>query len=722
MDAAAPHYVRGSDGVWWLKLTPDEVRTLDVSKDGRNVDLILRFLHAWMCVLADGPKHLCGRRPLRLFASFQKTCVTQPLLTTITTYANLGDMILESSRQTDLTGPFLKEMLDTPVAKEYITWHRTRNAEVLRYLLTFLWFGKKLRIDDPLLSEKALRSWRAVEDRLSTIELPTDLMSDLHTIVGSILRKPDFRGLFPSHGPGSVSERSGRSLTWKNRALRFDPGLDRAFIRGDMRNVVEGWDSFSKERPWQPLPVPRGLDYLPDLSKWNSGRYSAKHRSSKVSKLLFVPKTVKTARSICKEPVTYMYFQQMVRAAFQRAFRSSAIGRFVRLEDQTRNQRLSGQGSELGHLDTIDLAAASDSVSWTLVQRVFPKSWLYYLTATRTSTVKLPDGTLTKVNKFAPMGSACCFPVQSILFCTVVLYCYVKAMRGSADSERPVTVRELRAALSRIDDEGTRSVSETEYWGPVAVYGDDIICDSRVTSHVITTLTSLGFAVNVGKSFMGDQCVRESCGAYWWNGHDITPTLFRIKPSKEGALLTPESLASIVAGANNAGSAGLKSLQLLLIRWALYDRVHPDYVRRDRSKDGLDLRPWSPRHEVNPIRFSTTFDDSLTVVVNRPANAHLSMHYDNAYKCSINRVWVLSTEMETNDVTDGRAAITSAFGKRKSCSYSFTNEHYAYLRWWSTVSSTDPSKDNIPRRVGRTSVTRVLLEWGSIPAMDGKPA
>lgn len=716
MDAATPHYLRGRDGVWWLKLTSDEVKTLDVSGDGRNVELILRFLLAWQSVLADGPKHLSGQKPLKLFASFQKRCLAHPLVETITTFAKLGDLILKSSKMDDLTGPFILGMLDTPVAKEYILWHRTRNPELLTYLMTFLWFGKKLEIDDPQLQLRALRSWREVEDRLSTIEFPTKLTSDLHTIVSSVLPDPDLSNLFPSHGPGSTAEQKGRSLSRKNRALRYNARLDRAFVHSQTRKMAGVCDRPSMCKPWQPNAQAH-LEYLLDSAKWVAGKYSANLRSSTVSKLLFVPKTIRIARSICKEPTTFMYFQQLVHRAFRRAFDTSVIGRFIRLEDQERNQILSGLGSELGHLDTIDLAAASDSVSWTLVRRVFPRKWLRYLRATRTSTVSLPDGTITKVNKFAPMGSACCFPVQSILFCSVVLYSYIKAMRGSADLDAPVTEREVRLTLSRIDDTGTRSVSETGFMGSVAVYGDDIICDSRVTPHVITTLTSLGFVVNVDKSFTGDQCVRESCGAYWWNGHNITPMLFRV--SRMGEYLQPEDLASIVACANNAGSRGLKSLQLLAIRWSLFDQVHPDYVRRDRSKDGLDLRPWSPKTRVNPIRFSLTPDDALTLVVKHPVNAHLHNYYDAAYQYSVNRIWVLSTEMETNAVADGTVTEHSGkTGKSRNSTYCYSDEHYAYLRWWSTISSVDSTRDNTPRRVGRTSVLRVKLSWASIPAME----
>lgn len=685
MDLSQPHYIRGRDGVFVVALDEDRLRTLDVSLDGRNVDIIRRYLSAWTAVLADSPR-ICGRKPVRVFRKFVSHCLSQPLKTTIVTAANLADRMLLSAHIVDggLTDLFIPEMLSMPIAHEYLTWRQTHDPEILRYILTFLWFGKKLRYDDPDLPATALAAWHLVEERLHSIQLPTALLQDLRKILAFLLpEEPDLRDE-PRHGPKSVAEKSGVvTKHWKNSNVRFDEKLDRAFIQGGMKRA---------RRDWSP-PL---NNVIPDVGLWEAGRLDRKKRTRRVSKLLFVPKTIKTARSICKEPCAFMYFQQEVLSGFQRAFRKGSLKRFVQLESQDRNKSLSGLGSLWGHLDTIDLSAASDSVSWQLVREIFPRQWLYYLTATRTPTVQLPTGELVHVEKFAPMGSAVCFPVQCTVFLAIVLLAYLRRDTGTTDDNTPCfSRRRMMSLLRRIDDFGIESAFDVLLYRPIAIYGDDIICDSRITSDVTHLLNTLGFEVNQSKSFTGQQAFRESCGAYWLEGFDVTPMLFRIKP---GSLLgvTPKQLASVIAGANNAGSAGLHSLQLLYIRWALSAKMEPDVIESNRTSYGLPTpRPYNPGYAGdNPIRFTSVPDDSFSLVVRHPEQS--SPIFKNwAYQKRVSLSWTLLGDKDSvSNLDEG-------------------SERYAYLRWWADLSPIDERKENIPRVIDRRSVTRVKIGWRS---------
>jgi hypothetical protein len=160
-------------------------------------------------------------------------------------------------------------------------------------------------------------------------------------------------------------------------------------------------------------------------------------------------------------------------------------------------------GSIDGSYATIDLKDASDMISNDLVIEVFGKvapTFLQLIQDCRSTRAKLPDGTILPLRKFASMGSALCFPIEAMVFFTIVMYTLVK-ISGKVPSRRLLT------KLSR----------------DVAVYGDDIIIPSSTATRVMEDLESYGLRVNHDKSFHTG-LFRESCGGDYYNGVDITPT------------------------------------------------------------------------------------------------------------------------------------------------------------------------------------------------------
>jgi hypothetical protein len=62
---------------------------------------------------------------------------------------------------------------------------------------------------------------------------------------------------------------------------------------------------------------------------------------------------------------------------------------------------------------------------------------------------------------------------------------------------------------------------------PSSVFGDDIICDTRVAPLVVEFLEALGFVVNESKSFMDpDHRYRESCGEEYYQGRCVSSTYY----------------------------------------------------------------------------------------------------------------------------------------------------------------------------------------------------
>lgn len=225
----------------------------------------------------------------------------------------------------------------------------------------------------------------------------------------------------------------------------------------------------------------------------------------RLSKTVFVPKSIDKLRTICMEPVGLMWYQKGFANAIDRIITQEDEdhpGRFhplksrIDLRHQEHNQKLAWLGSLHGKFATIDLSAASDSVPWRMVQQWTKTSALRVpLLCTRSSRTVIQDAKETfQTKKFAPMGSALCFPIECLVFAAIV-ECSIREQGGS--------------------------VHDSKY----RVYGDDIIVEARYAAGVINRLLANGFTVNSAKTFMrvATHNFRESCGGEYLDGVDVTP-------------------------------------------------------------------------------------------------------------------------------------------------------------------------------------------------------
>jgi hypothetical protein len=198
-----------------------------------------------------------------------------------------------------------------------------------------------------------------------------------------------------------------------------------------------------------------------------------------------VPKTTEKRRPIDVQPTLNLFFQKGAGRIIRRCLKREGID----LDDQSRNQRLAG-AAYLHGLSTIDLEAASDSVSTELVRSVLPCKWFDLLDDLRTHMITLTDGSIHNLQKFSSMGNGFTFELESLIF-----YCLCH-----------VVVRDLKGDMS----------------SPIAVYGDDLIVSRRHYDDVVSALELIGFVVNKDKSFK-DGFFFESCGSHYYKGVDVTP-------------------------------------------------------------------------------------------------------------------------------------------------------------------------------------------------------
>jgi hypothetical protein len=174
------------------------------------------------------------------------------------------------------------------------------------------------------------------------------------------------------------------------------------------------------------------------------------------AKVVLVPKDSRGPRLISAEPLEYQWIQQGVGRSIVAHLEAHHLtkGR-VNFTHQEVNRRLAQESSATLELATLDLKDASDRVSLELVRRVFKNTpeLVRALEAIRTDATLLPDGRVQSLKKFAPMGSAVCFPVEAFVF-WAILTASIPCDKASSDAGG-----EARACLrGRFDRSyGTRS-------------------------------------------------------------------------------------------------------------------------------------------------------------------------------------------------------------------------------------------------------------------------
>jgi hypothetical protein len=279
----------------------------------------------------------------------------------------------------------------------------------------------------------------------------------------------------PKHGPGHTADRlkgneKYRQTTWPAR-------LEKIFPSGEF--LLPNWRYYdSLERvdilePEAEIPV----------------------------RVVSVPKTLKTPRIIGIEPTAMQYAQQAVLPLILHSLsRDDNLDTMLGFSDQTPNQRMAREGSCKGTLATLDLSEASDRVSNQLVRAMLSNHPHLHeaVDATRSRKADVPGHGVVRLSKFASMGSALCFPIEAMVFLTIV---FIGLEQGL---NRPLRKRDIKMFRDQ-----------------VRIYGDDILVPVDMVHPVVDALHSFGSVVNINKSFWTGK-FRESCGKEYYDGHDVS--------------------------------------------------------------------------------------------------------------------------------------------------------------------------------------------------------
>lgn len=322
--------------------------------------------------------------------------------------------------------------------------------------------------------------------------------------IGSFLL-PDldeFGNLECRHGPGAVFEGYTPNQKWEE--------VYRGLLDMDPRLLSAGYD----------LPASIVGDLIfrtPSLEDFPStGR----------TRIVTVPKSSSALRTITVEPCLNQFVQQGYNAWLRDCIsRDRALRQILVLNDQRPNQELALAGSRTGEWCTIDLSSASDLLSQQTIEAVFASRprFLSGILDCRTPFVEY-NSDIISMKKFAGMGNATTFPVQSVAFAAVALV----AILGNT---KELSYEKIVRAS-----------------GNVQVYGDDIIVRSEHFRAVADWITCFGLKINRSKTFSKGN-FRESCGVDAYGGTDVTPVYLRHDPGVTCS--EPSAVVSVVSSSNH---------------------------------------------------------------------------------------------------------------------------------------------------------------------------
>lgn len=290
----------------------------------------------------------------------------------------------------------------------------------------------------------------------------------IQKILGKLPKVSDMRLQF---GPGATSTCSGSDV---NLLTKFS-----SKIECSREALPYVWEAI-KANPWwmaaiADLDVDAPFSVTTTLAtafvNWNS--------------LHFVPKNAKTDRCICIEPNSVVPLQLMHGSYLRNRLRLHGL-------DLTKQADVNRHYAYLGSIDgsyaTIDLASASDTISYELIKLLLPGDWYERLAALRSEYTLLPDGTYHENGKFSSMGNGYTFELETLVFYAILLAC--------------------------------RDYCENPH--RVFAFGDDLIVPTGMVDIVLESLEYAGFQVNHEKTFLSGP-FRESCGHDYFKGTNVRP-------------------------------------------------------------------------------------------------------------------------------------------------------------------------------------------------------
>jgi len=319
-------------------------------------------------------------------------------------------------------------------------------------------FSKARDIPSRMTIDEAIKGFRNRIAEEPAITAPSWLLNAARSLIRRLVMDEDRLNAmlaqwdsypYGRHGPGAVAEKEKGLSKWNFRVIK---GSDLNLYRFNDRS-----------------PLPKG-------------------GANPFSRVTVVPKDFKSLRTICIEPKEFQFAQQGIWNVLKDLIHTSPL---TRNDINFEHQELNGRLCKNDQLATLDLKDASDTVRLKLCRLLFPKEFFHLVTRYRSREIRL-ESDRVKPTCFASMGSALCFPIETLVFWAIT-----------------------RSAIHPNTKNKT-----------VRVFGDDIVCPKQDAPFVVKMLEACGFKINHSKSCI-ETPIRESCGTYTYAGNDVSVVRFK---------------------------------------------------------------------------------------------------------------------------------------------------------------------------------------------------
>lgn len=487
-------------------------------------------------------------------------------------------------------------ILDDPCYVSAWAVHQITNL-LYKYELPYTWKVEQRVLDDMIRTNEELPMLFGWDPSVNTTRRDK-ILEFARSAVLDVFGDVSFSQIYPKHGPGATNE--GTLNQYEKYRFRALDRLGNTYPEDDYYNpspvsACEG--VFSKIAIWKPQMCISGYEkYLFPEEKMLDPvlRTTVTH---------CVPKDSRGPRVISAEAKELMWIQQGQARLMQKTLQSHKLTKgHVNFDDQSVNAALALRGSLAGDIATLDMKEASDRVSCALVAELLPPQMFTALWASRSfwTLIHYPVGPnekqdrLIRLRKFAPMGSAVCFPLESLVFwalaVAVVQECFNKS-RSEAASD-------------------------------VYIYGDDLIVPVDMARVIMAEFEQFGLLFNKAKSFYTGP-FRESCGTDAFLGVNITPV--RLKKRMPVRREDASSIVGWTASANLADEKGLHGLAS-----HLRDRVEaligplPEGPPDSPVLSRTSRRPFEeylPRARARPILLVPKYRGETFVVLKKDAKS-----------------------------------------------------------------------------------------------------
>lgn len=349
-------------------------------------------------------------------------------------------------------------------------------------------------------------------------------------------------------------------------------------------------------------------DYDPQWTSWFYPDFRC-FRSGRLSNLQFVPKNPLAKRTISMEQPQMNFWQNAVDGSIRCT--PSMPRRIIDFTNQSRSREMAVRASGDGRHATVDHSAASDLITadqvWTFFVDVPQlRKWLF---ATRSTWTRWFPYSRSKgdtffdtnqysidvpLKKFASMGSCCCFTVETLVFAAAAC---------------------AACALSRPND---------WTYDDVRVYGDDVILPVWAYPTYLRICEMFGWIVNEDKSFASGP-FREACGAFAWNGYDVTfPSASRTcvdftKVYTRGVDIPWDECSATVSLVNQLFAHGCEYSRYFALQFLIRNRVAfisrrpsleelaevdiPHDIEHRSSYPSTPLTVWSFSHDIGSVHY-----------------------------------------------------------------------------------------------------------------------